>query len=123
MELKHFDEQVFFTVLRIEASDPESGKNSVATGFIFRHPVPNIDSSVFVLVTCRHVLFDGEGNIKLVINLSDPKDKTKPLLGSTLTIGPAQYKDAYYSHIDPDVDVAAINISEISLKNNNLFFK
>lgn len=110
-------------VLRIEASDLSSGGNSIGTGFIIRHSIPNRDSSVFVLVTCRHVLYNGEGSIKVVINLSDPSDKTKPKLGETLIIGPAQYKDAYCSHKHPNVDVAAINISEIPLKHNNMFFK
>ncbi len=124
MEPKYFEEQIFFATLKIVATDESGGAPILGTGFIVRHPIPQTqDKSVFVLVTCRHVLFEGKGQVTLIFNLREGEGSKKAKLGKKLQIGPANYHGAYYPHDDPEVDMAAINISGIIDKYPMIFFR
>ena len=124
MELKFFEDQVFFTTLRIEAVDPSGNNNSVGTGFLFGKEIPSNPGRIIVaLVTCRHVLFDGKGSVTLRFHKRDTKDPNKPNLLDQITIGPASYQGAYHAHPDLDVDVAAINVSDLFNQHPEIFHK
>ncbi len=114
MKLEHFEEQIFFATIRIEALNPSRGLSSVGTGCLFQHPLPDQSpQSILVLVTCRHVLFEGKGLVTLAFHRRDPTNSTKPVLGDPIVIDKATHEGAYWAHDAPAVDVAAINVSQI----------
>ncbi len=105
-------EQGFFTTVKIEALHPPTGRMSSGTGFLFWHPLPGYpDKMIVALVTCRHVLFDGEGLIRFKLHGHNPASPGQPNLEQPVHIGPALYDDAYLAHDDPEVDVALLNVS------------
>lgn len=122
MEPKYFQEQIFFLTVRIEATDPDTDRQSVGTGFLITEPVDE-SHSVTLLVTCRHVLFEGDGAVTLQFNKRNPRAPRELELGETIKVGPATYESAYVGHSDPNVDVAAINISSVIRDFPDIFFK
>jgi hypothetical protein len=106
LELTNFAEQIFFATIRIEA------QKSIGTGFLvgYIHPKqPN--RGILTLVSCRHVLSDHAGIVTARLHMSQSPSNDLPLLGSQIPLGPLTPGDTYCGHPDPDVDVAAINIS------------
>lgn len=122
MNPKFFEEQIFFLTLKIESADPTTGESSVGTGFIVNHPVSE-NRSVALLVTCKHVLFNGAGHVTLTFNKKETEGASSVKLGDTVKIGPTNYNDAYVEHEDTGIDIAVVNISSIIENNPLIFYK
>jgi Trypsin-like peptidase domain len=121
---KFFEEQILFATIRIEAQDPRSGRTSVGTGFLMIEPIPgDAARSVAVLTTCRHVLFDGAGHVTFRCHKRVPANPAEVDLGVTVSIGPTLYSGAYHAHPNPEVDLAAINVSSIFESDPSLYFR
>lgn len=112
LELTKFEEQIFFATIRVEAKDPHSDRRSIGTGFLvgYIHPEqPN--RGILTLVSCRHVFFGATGIVTTRLHMSQSPSNDLPQLGSQIQFGPLAPGDTYCEHPNPDVDVAAINMS------------
>jgi hypothetical protein len=111
--LNIFQEQVFFTTLRIEATNTGTGKQWVGTGFLMRHDlIPHQEgNSVHILLTCKHVLAEGADQLSIKFHRRNPQDGEQPIIADPITMS-LRHEQAYFEHDDPSIDVAAINISE-----------
>lgn len=124
MELEKFEEQVFFTTVRITTSQISGEGASIGTGFIFQAPLNDEQKrSVILLISNKHVY--GATNQKIVLNFHrrDPNDAKRPLLGQTQTLEANEFSGVYSEHSDPDVDLACLNVSIISHPGQNIFYK
>ena len=124
MDPKLFEEQIFFLTVRIVATDGTTGKGSLGTSFIVVHPIQQLqERMVVVLVTCRHVLLGGSGRVTLIFNRREEIGSLNANLGQKIQLGPASYNEAYYAHDDPEVDLAAVNLSSVIDNNPLIYFR
>lgn len=120
MKLDIFQQQVFFTTLRIEVSDGTA--SSIGTGFFVKFPIPrHPDRVILMLLTCKHVLLGGKGGVSLVCHKKNPSGQ--PSLAEKVVVSSAPYSTAYYEHPDPEMDIAAINLSGFLGNHPEVFYK
>ena len=119
---QQFEEQVFFSTVRISIPDQSGKSASVGTGFIFKAPVGK-DRSVVLLISNRHVYRNPSNPIVLNFHKRDPNDSEAMLLGQTVTISERQFRDVYHEHPSSDIDLACINISVIANPDNEIYYK
>ncbi len=124
VELGSFETEVFFATLRIEATNPATSAAAVGTGFLIQCPVPGFPGkSSLALVTCKHVLFGGDGEVTLTFHRKTASNPDVPHLGDIITFPKAIYTDAYVEHANPDLDIAAINATHFIKAESEIFIK
>lgn len=122
MQLKYFEEQVFFSTVRITKSSNAGTGASIGTGFLYRVDVSD-DRHCILLVSNRHVYGDPTQPIQLVLHQRNKENPERPLLGQTVTLQDNQFESVFTGHPDPDIDLACINISSIGERNPPVFYK
>ncbi len=122
MQLKHFQEQIFFATVRITIPTDTGKGASIGTGFLYRVPVSE-EKHCILLVSNRHVYGDPTKPIQLVFHRRDEADPIRPKLGETVTIEDTKFESVFTSHPDPAVDLACINISKIGHNDPPIFYK
>jgi hypothetical protein len=124
MELDKFEEQVFFTTVRITISQRSGEGASIGTGFIFQAPLNDDQNrTAILLISNKHVYGDTNQKIALNFHRRDPNDAARPLLGQTKSLEADEFSSVYSEHSDPDVDLACLNISIISQPDQEIFYK
>lgn len=123
MKLDKFEEQIFFSTVRITISRSSGAGASIGTGFIFQTRLNDAKKrSVVLLISNRHVY--GDGTQPIILNFHKRKsDSSGPELGQIVTFQDTQFKGVYRVHPDSDVDLACINISVITRPEFNIFYK
>ena len=101
-----FEEQVFFTTLRIV----RPATNSMGTGFLVEVPSCIEGKKYIFLVSNKHVLDTPTTETQLSFHLKDSKGK--PLLGEVFNVNISEFKGGYYTHDLDDIDIALLNVSE-----------
>ena len=119
---ERFEEHVFFSTVRISIPDQSRRSASVGTGFLFEAPVDK-DKKVVLLISNRHVYRNPSNPIVLNFHKRDPKDPEAILLGQTITLSGKQFKNVYYEHPSPDIDLACVNISKVSNPDTGSYYK
>ncbi len=123
MNLKHFEEQVFFAAVRIVTPTADGVGDSVGTGFLYQSPLPDMpERSVTLLISNRHVLKNPSGAISLVFHKKDVATD-RPKLGETFTVSDKSYEGVFCGHPDQEVDLACINISVITRPEHGVFYR
>lgn len=123
MKIDKFQEQFFFSTVRITIPSKSGSGASMGTGFIFNAPLNDPKNrSVTLLISNRHVY--GDTTQPIVLNFHKRKpDGSGPELGQIVTLQDRQFTGIYKGHPDPNVDLACINISVIPRPEHNIFFK
>lgn len=115
MIANYFTEQIFFSTVRIELPDHQT----MGTGFICEAPAKNGNNYQF-LVTNKHVIGSHSDNIKLAFNVKDQKSN----MANFGQMYPVEInkidKDAFQTH--NTADLTCINISEVFVQRNDLFW-
>lgn len=122
MELKYFQEQVFFSTVRITIPSDTGKGASIGTGFLYQVSISSEKRCIF-LVSNRHVYGDPSKRIQLVFHRRDNADPTRPNLGETVSFSDAKFDTVFTGHPDPAVDLACINISGIGHNDPPIFYK
>lgn len=122
MQLKHFQEQIFFATVRITISTDTGKGASIGTGFLYQVPVSK-EKHCILLVSNRHVYGDPTKPIQLMFHRRDETDPSHPKLGETVTLADTQFESVFTGHPDPAVDLACINISKIGHNEPPIFYK
>lgn len=118
-EPKKFQEQAFFTTVMIAIEGDGGGETSIGTGFIVGAKLPD-DSNVLLLVSNAHVIAKTK-DMKIVFHGKQSGD-FQPDLYRRQVLFSGDFKDNYYPHPDPEVDLACVNISSV-LINHPVYFK
>ncbi len=103
-----FEEQVFFTTLRIER--PEL--NSMGTGFLVEIPACVSGHKYIFLVTNRHVFDKQKAQTNIDLHLKD--ENGNPLIGEVFKLSITEFENGYFTPDDDETDLALINLSEVS---------
>ena len=119
---QQFEEQVFFSTVRISIPDQSGSLASVGTGFLFNAPVDK-DRDVVLLISNRHVYRNPSNPIVLNFHKRDPNDPEAMLLGQTVTLSDKQFDNVYHEHPSSDIDLACVNISLIANPDNGIYYK
>lgn len=101
-----FEEQIFFSTLRIE----RPSTNTMGTGFLVEAQSCVEGMKYVFLITNKHVLDDPSKETRLSFHLKDTEGK--PLLGEVFKINVSAFQKGYYSPDSDDVDLALVNVSE-----------
>jgi len=116
------EEQLFLTTVLLEVAD--GGKRSLGTGFLVRWEIPNRPGYwVVAIVTCKHVLLGGRGTLSFKRHQNRTDDPDLPDLGRVAKFRPGPFQSLYVEHDDPEIDVAAINVSTLFAQRKDLFQK
>jgi len=123
MKLDKFQEQIFFSTVRITIPSKSDSGASIGSGFIFNAPLNDPKNRfVTLLISNRHVYGDASQPIILNFHKRRP-DGSGPELGQIVTLQDRQFTGIYKGHPDPGVDLACINISVIAQPERNIFYK
>lgn len=121
MKLEKFEEQVFFSTVRITIQSNQGSGTSIGTGFLFRASLNDTKNrSVTLLISNKHVFVDPTQ--KMILNFHR-KNNAAPELGQTVTFEDNSFSGAYTEHPDSSIDLACINISSISRQELNVYYK
>lgn len=116
-QMQSLAEELLHTTVRLEGCTATG--TSVGTGFFFMH-----DSRLFV-VTNKHVVEGVTAGTFVVLNGQEVDGKNLPLFGNGIAIPFS--KANFIGHPDPEVDVAAMNVSAvidaIATAGSKLFWK
>jgi hypothetical protein len=122
MQLKFFQEQIFFATVRISIPNTAGTGASIGTGFLYRVPISD-DRACILLISNKHVYGDGSNPIELTFHKRDPDDEERPQLGQTVTLRDTSFDSVYTAHPDPSVDLACINISKIGDAEPPIYYR
>lgn len=122
MKLKDFQEQIFFSTVRITIPN-ENGKGaSIGTGFLFSVPFSDDGEQVFMLLISNRHVYGENPKGTIILNYHKKKeDGSGPELGNVLTVQYNDFDRIYVGHPDKSIDLACINVSDATHKN--VFFK
>lgn len=123
MKLDKFQEQVFFSTVRITIPSQSGSGSSVGTGFLLHTPLGDAENhSVVLLISNRHVF--GDNTERIILNFHKRQENNdKPELGQTKIFINDRFKEAYYTHPDSLIDLACTNVSAIANENSKVFYR
>lgn len=123
MELRNFQEQIFFSTVRITIPNESGTGASIGTGFIFSKLLnESDDTTVILLLSTRHVFGDPSKPISLNFHQKED-DGEGPKLGKISRLQSNEFSGIFEGHPNPDIDLACINISMIANPKLNIFYK
>ena len=121
MKLEKFQEQVFFSTVRIALSGGTGVGQSIGTGFLVSVVFPGSkDQFVTLLVSNRHVFGQKGQSLTLFFHKLNGA-KTGPLLGQVVTFHDGQFSGPHWAHTDQEIDLACQNVSIIMKSKYNIY--
>ena len=123
MELKFFQEQIFFSTIRITKPNEDKTGASIGTGFIIKVSLNDEHNrAALLLLSNKHVY--GDTKQPLLLNFHKKlNNEDKPDLGNVFTLSSDDFSDVYIEHPDNSIDLACLNISIIGNPKYNIFYK
>lgn len=110
MDLSKFENQMFFSTVRITIPSADGKSSSIGTGFLFNVPLRQEGLMGHFLVSNKHVY--GDPNQTIILNLHKLKHGIDgPDLGQVIPVVIQNFTEHYYGHPDEDIDLACINVS------------
>ena len=120
MDLSKFENQVFFTTVRITIPSDDGQSSSIGTGFLYNVDLRQEDAAGHFLVSNKHVF--GDPSRSIVLNFHKLKeDRDGPDLGKIMPVRIDNFSEHYYEHPDPKIDLACINVSAFAGPRNGVF--
>ena len=85
----------------------------LAPDFFYNAPL-NVggNRSIILLISNRHVFLNPKG--RLTVSLNRTKEDGTPDLGNIMTFDQIGFESAYFAHPNPEVDLACLNVSDIT---------
>lgn len=122
MDLGKFENQIFFTTVRITIPSADGRSNSIGTGFLVTVPLKQEGNVGFFLVSNKHVY--GDTSRTIILNFHQAREGSyEPNLGQTRPVKIENFSDHYYGHPDPAIDLACINVSAYCGGENGVYSK
>ena len=123
-----FEHQVPYVTARISILEQSEGvKPAHGTGFFYRSNFTLNDgtaASILLLISNKHVIGDPRG--RMTIRVNKKKDDGSPDFGNVASITFSGFVDRYYPHPDLGVDLAAVDVTQLSdvrVGGKPLYFK
>jgi hypothetical protein len=124
MDLEKFQEQIFFSTVRITTQKKGDTGASIGTGFLLRIPLTRRqDRALILLISNKHVFVDPSHGIALNFTRRADGDPARPSLGKVFSVNGNDFKGVYTEHPDPNVDLACLNVSLIANEPQHVYFR
>lgn len=123
MKQTSFQEQVFFTTVRIVSSNANRNGSSIGTGFVVFVSNAQDKNGYLLLVSNKHVFIDKTHQIELVFTKRDETNRDLPAVGNLHIVQAALQHPNYIEHPDPAVDLACFNISAVTRPDINAYVR
>lgn len=122
MDLSKFENQMFFSTVRITIPSTDGKSNSIGTGFIVSVALKQEGKFGFFLVSNKHVY--GDPNRTIILNFHKLRSGSdEPDLGQTFSVRIENFSAHYYEHPNPQIDLACINVSAFCGRDNGVYSK
>lgn len=122
MDLSKFENQMFFSTVRITIPSADGKSTSIGTGFLFNVPLRQEGLTAHFLVSNKHVY--GDPHRTIVLNFHKIKNGIdEPDLGQIHPVVIQDFSEHYYGHPDNDIDLACINVSAFAGSENGVYSK
>jgi len=122
MDFSKFENQVFFTTVRITIPSEDGKSSSIGTGFLYNMPLRQEGKVGHFLISNKHVF--GDPHRTIILNLHKLKNgMDEPDLGQVIPVVIQNFSEFYYGHPDDDIDLACINVSAFVGPNNGVYSK
>jgi hypothetical protein len=122
MDLSKFENQVFFSTVRITIPNADGKTASIGTGFLYNVPLRQEGLIAHFLISNKHVFGDPHRTIILNFHKIKP-GLDEPDLGNTQPVVIQDFSEYYYGHPDSNVDLACINVSSFAGPNHGVYSK
>lgn len=114
--INSIQEQTLYATVRIESTDSTGNIISLGTGFFLQRKLTD-DTAKIYLVSNKHVLNAGTGfNLNFISKINGI-----PVHGKTITVQAPNIQGHIYGHHNSDVDVAAIDLTDLFREHANEF--
>jgi len=123
MKLDKWEEEIFFSTVRLTVEDDQGEDSSIGTGFIIGVPITNDegdDRGTIVLVSSRHVFEEAERPISLNFHQMNAR-QTGPELGMVVRLTEA-FSEHFLPHPNSDIDLACVGAVGLRLRQD-IFFR
>lgn len=96
--------------------------SSIGTGFLLHAPFnESSNKSRTFLISNKHVFANPLG--KLQFNFNREKKENEADLGNIISFEQKGFSHLYTEHPDPSIDLACVNVSSITMKENQVFYR
>ena len=107
-----FEHNIAYITAKIDVIGPQP-PNSLGTGFFYGVPLNDgAGGGLLLLISNKHVFKDPRG--ELTVSLNRKKEDGTPEFGNRRTFIQEGFEDIYYAHPNPEVDLACVNVSELT---------
>ena len=107
-----FEHEIAYITAKIDIEPPDAPK-SIGTGFFYYVSLNDgTNRGLLLLISNKHVFEDPKG--KLTIGLNRKKKDGTPAFGNIRTFSSSEFEAGYYAHPNPEVDLACVNVSDIT---------
>lgn len=120
MDLSKFENQVFFTTVRISIPSADRTTSSIGTGFLVNVPLRQEGMTGVFLVSNKHVY--GDAHRTIILNFHKNMDDS-PSLGEIAAVTINDFSRHYYEHPNPEVDLACINVNAFAGPDKGVYSK
>ncbi|MCY3549316.1 MAG: serine protease [Candidatus Poribacteria bacterium] len=101
-----FEHHIFYVAARISVEIPNA--RSIGTGFFYDALIQDgTNRSLRLLISNKHVFLNPRG--RLTVSLNRQRDDGSPDLGNVIEFDQIGFEDHYFSHPDPQIDLACVN--------------
>lgn len=122
MDLGKFENQIFFTTVRITIPSSDGRSNSIGTGFLASVNLRQEGEVGVFLVSNKHVY--GDPRRTIILNFHKSKNGSdEPDLGQVHSVRIDDFSAHYYEHPDAEIDLACINVSAFRGSENGVYSK
>lgn len=122
MDFTKFENQIFFTTVRITIPSKDGRTSSIGTGFLVNVPLRHEGRMAHFLVSNKHVY--GDPQRKIILNFHEKSsDKDAPNLGKTKSVEIEDFSAHYYGHPNNKIDLACINVSAYIGEHSGVYSK
>ena len=114
-----FEHNIAYITAKIDVIVPQP-PNSLGTGFFYGVPLNDgTGGGLLLLISNKHVFKDPRG--ELTVSLNRKKEDGTPEFGNRRTFIQEGFEHIYYAHPNPEVDLACVNVSDLT--KTNIFHK
>lgn len=122
LSLERFQEQIYFSTVRITVPNLSGPGGSVGTGFLVKMYLPELGpgTEAALLVSNKHVFWH-KGALQLAFHRRHD-ERDEPVLGQVVGYTEGDFSEHLMGHPDPEVDLACVNVSTL-VYNHPIYFR
>lgn len=119
INVTRFQEQIFFSTVRIFVPGYAGGPSSIGTGFLHFVPHPERPDREFAFLVSNKHVFTNTKNMSINFHALAPDGG--PDMAKTVHVPTGEFTQVYTEHPKPEIDLACVSVSQIFTKHSMFF--